>query len=78
MDIFSPKIVLAGAIVAAISASVNTGMFSYVNGTVQENKLNVAVNAEKVREIKTDQKVLVEQSQEIYNWVLKQQGKQER
>tara|TARA_R110000787_G_scaffold5761_2_gene20724 strand:+ start:14280 stop:14516 length:237 start_codon:yes stop_codon:yes gene_type:complete len=78
MDFVSPKVIIAGAVVATLSAGVNTTMFTHVNNTVQENKLNVAVNAEKVREIKTDQKVLVEQSQEIYNWVLKQQGKQER
>jgi len=78
MDIFSPKVVLAGAIVATLSASINTGMFTHVNGTVQDNKTKIAVNQEKVKEIKDDQHQLVEQQQVIYDWVLKQQGKQEQ
>jgi len=78
MDIFSPKVVLAGAIVATLSASINTGMFTHVNGTVQENKINVAVNTEKISTIKDDVKETRVQQQVIYDWVLKQQGKEEQ
>jgi hypothetical protein len=77
MDIFTPKMMIGGAIVATLSATVNTGMFTYVNDTVQENKVQTAVHTEQISEIKDDQGEIKEQTQEIYDWVLKQQGKLE-
>lgn len=75
MDIFTPKMVVAGAVVAFLSASVNTGMFVKVNDKVIAQGTDITIHKQQINNLKEQQTEIKGYTKDIYEWVQQQKGK---
>ena len=75
IDIFSPQMVVAAAVVTVISATVNTGMFKYVNESVQKNQTAIAVHTEQIQQVREIQIDIKKYTKFLYDQEMKRQGK---
>lgn len=83
MDFLTPKAMVVAAIISVASASVNTGMFTWVNGNVteqsviiQENAKSIVKHTEQIEQLKEGQEDVKKYTKYLYDQELKRQGKE--